>query len=268
MFIAEVGINHNGSLELAKELIDLAVRSKCDVVKFQKRNPDICVPEDQKNKLKETPWGVMTYLDYKKKIEFSEVEYDEIDRYCKTQGIQWTASVWDEDSLVFITQYDIPFIKVPSAKITDIDLLEKIKSTGIKSVMSCGMSTEEEIDVAVKVLDPMAILWCNSSYPAKDSELNLNVIQYLKWKYPSTKIGYSGHEEGISACIVAKTLGAEIIERHITLSRSMWSTDQAASLIYDQTWRLVRDLNKINIWKGETEITVFDSEEKIRKKLR
>ena len=266
--IAEIGINHNGDMLLCKQLIDMAVMAKCEYVKFQKRNPDVCVPEHQKNILKETPWGEMTYLDYKKKIEFGKEEFDEIDSYCKEKGIKWFASVWDVDSVNFINQYNVPFIKIPSAKITDIELLGCVSACNKKVIISCGMSSGEEIDIAVKLLNEPIIMWCNSSYPAKDNELDLNVIQTLKDKYPNNIIGYSGHEEGISASIIAATIGAEIVERHITLSRSMWGTDQAASLIYDQLWRLVRDLNKINIWLGINTIKVYDSEKKIRNKLR
>jgi len=268
--IAEIGINHNGDLQLAKNLIDIAYKSGCDVVKFQKRNPNVCVPKTYKNKIRETPWGEMTYLEYKHRIEFGKEEYDEIDKYCKSKSIDWTASVWDLDSLDFLVQYDIPFIKIPSAKITDIDLLNGTKETGIPVVMSLGMSTFTEIDTAVNMFKDtdLTLLWCNSSYPSKDNELDLNVIPKLQNLYPWARIGYSGHEEGISACIIAKVLGAEVFEKHITLSRSMWGTDQAASLVYDQLWRLVRDLKKVDVWKGTDSIKVYDSEKLLIEKLR
>jgi N-acetylneuraminate synthase len=272
MIIAEIGINHNGELKNAKKLIDMAFLAGCDIVKFQKRNPDICVPESYKNRIKITPWGDMSYLEYKHKIEFGKEEYDEIDKYCKSKPIDWTASVWDLESLNFLTQYDIPFIKIPSAKITDIDLLNETRETGIPVVMSLGMSTFTEIDRAVNIFkwDPhdLILLWCNSSYPSKDNELDLNVIPKLKNLYPWARIGYSGHEEGISVCLIAKVLGAEVFEKHITLSRSMWGTDQAASLVYDQLWRLVRDLKKVDVWKGTDNIEVYNSEKLLMEKFR
>ena len=272
MIIAEIGINHNGEMQIAKNLIDMAFLAGCDIVKFQKRNPDICVPESYKNRIKNTPWGDMTYLEYKHRIEFGKEEYDEIDKYCKSKPIDWTASVWDLDSIDFLIQYDIPFIKIPSAKITDIDLLNGTRETGIPVVMSLGMSTFAEIDRAVNIFkwDPhdLTLLWCNSSYPSKDNELDLNVIPKLKIRYPWARIGYSGHEEGISACLIAKVLGAKVFEKHITLSRSMWGTDQAASLVYDQLWRLVRDLKKVDVWKGTDSIKVYNSEKLLMEKFR
>jgi N-acetylneuraminate synthase len=268
--ISEIGINHNGDLNIAKKLIDMAFLAGCDAVKFQKRNPDICVPESYKNRIKSTPWGDMSYLEYKHKIEFGKKEYDEIDRYCKSKPIDWTASVWDLDSLKFLVQYDIPFIKVPSAKITDINLLNNVRETGIPTVMSLGMSTFKEIDKAVNIFKytDLILLWCNSSYPTKDNELDLNVIPKLKNLYSWARLGYSGHEEGISACIIARVLGAEVFEKHITLSRSMWGTDQAASLVYDQLWRLVRDLRKVDVWRGSGDIQVYGSEKLLMEKMR
>ena len=271
-FIAEVGINHNGDMKLVKEMIDMAVICKVDVVKFQKRNPDKAVPEHQKNIEKIVPWRKekTTYLQYKKDIELSKEDYDEIDRYCRSKDIRWTASVWDLDSVEFINQYDVPFIKVPSALITHMELLEALKLTGKKVYMSTGMSTESEVNAAVEALgDSLEVLFhCNSSYPAKDNELNLSYITMMKLNYPNIKIGYSGHEEGISACIVAKVMGAEVFERHITLSRSMWGTDQAASIVFDQLYKLRRDLEKVNEWIGLPVKKVTDSEKPIRLKLR
>jgi len=270
LFIAEIGINHNCDLNLAKKLIDMCVVAGVDYVKFQKRNPEVCVPDSEKFKLKDTPWGQMSYIDYKRKLEFSEKEYDEINSYCKSKGIKWFASVWDIDSLNFIMQYDVDFVKIPSAKITDVGLLKEIVKFKIPVIMSVGMSSEEQIDAAVNILNKcdLTILHCNSSYPAKDEELNLKYVAKLKEKYPFAKIGYSGHEEGISACIVAKTLGAEVFERHVTLSRSMWGTDQAASLVYDQLYRLVRDLKKVDVWIGDGVKKVYDSEKLVMSKLR
>jgi len=270
-FIAEIGINHNGSLDLAKKLIDLAVINGADAVKFQKRTPEICVPEHQRDKLRETPWGEMTYFEYKKKIEFGEEEYKEIDRYCKEKGILWTASPWDIPSFEFLEKFDVAFYKVASALITNKEMLLKIKETGKPVILSTGMSTEEEIDNAVKIFGedyPLAILHCNSAYPAKDENLNLSYIKKLKEKYPYHIIGYSGHEEGITASVVAAALGARIIERHITLDRAMWGTDQSASIEFSGLRRLIRDLKKVDVWKGDGVKKVTEDEEKVRRKLR
>jgi len=271
-FIAEIGINHNGDIKLAKEMIDMATLCGCDVVKFQKRNPDVAVPEHQKSVEKKVPWReeTTTYLQYKKDIEFEKAEYDEIDSYCKKKDIKWTASVWDIDSLEFLKQYNVPFVKIASALLTNEELLLACKESGIPVYLSTGMSTVEEIDRAVELLgDSLKVLFhCNSSYPAKDEELNLAYIKVMKERYPNTIIGYSGHEEGISACMIAKVMGAEVFERHITLSRSMWGTDQAASLVFDQLHRLVRDLNRVDIWVGEPIKKVTEAEKPIRLKLR
>ena len=278
MFIAEIGINYafgedkSKFLQNAKEMIDMAVMAKCDVVKFQKRTPELCVPEEQKNKPKSVPWRKepTTYLQYKKDIEFEKEEYDEIDRYCKERGIKWTASVWDVNATQFLAQYDVPFVKLPSALITDLELLLKCKDLFKNIIMSTGMSTEKEIRQAVELLQysNLTIMHCNSSYPAKDEELNLSYIKKLKKDYPGIKIGYSGHEQGMSATLIAKTMGAEVFERHITLSRSNWGTDQSASIVYDQLWRLVRDLKRIDVWIGDGVKKIYDSEVPIRAKLR
>ena len=270
-FIAEIGINHNGSMDLAKKMIDLAVITGVNAVKFQKRTVELCVPDNVKNSMRETPWGKMTYFDYKKKIEFEEEEYKEIDRYCKEKGILWTASVWDIPSLEFIERFNVAFHKIPSALLTHKDLLLKIKETGKPVILSTGMSTEEEVLKAVSLFGenyPLAILHCNSGYPAKEEELNLNYILNLKQMFPNNIIGYSGHERGISATLVAATLGAKILERHITLDRSMWGTDQAASIEFDGLRRLVRDINSLNIWFGNGIKTVTETEKTVRDKLR
>ncbi|MEK6900683.1 MAG: HAD-IIIA family hydrolase, partial [Nanoarchaeota archaeon] len=270
-FIAEIGINHNGSMDLTKKMIDLAVITGVNAVKFQKRTVELCVPDSVKNSIRETPWGKMTYFDYKKKIEFGEEEYKEIDRYCREKGILWTASVWDTPSLEFIEKFNVPFHKIPSALLTHKELLLKIKETGKPVILSTGMSTEEEVLKAVSLFGenyPLAILHCNSGYPAKEEELNLNYILKLKQIFPDKVIGYSGHERGISATLVAATLGAKIIERHITLDRSMWGTDQAASIEFDGLRRLVRDLNSLDIWFGNGVKTVTDTEKAVRDKLR
>ena len=276
--IAECGINYafgkdkKEFINNAKRLIDMSKSAGADCVKFQKRNPDLAVPEDQKNKEKIVPWREepTTYLQYKKDIEFTEEEYKIINDYCIKKNIRWTASVWDIDSLEFLKHYGVPFVKIPSALITNVELLKACRYSGIPVYISTGMSTEEEIDTAVKLLGKSlkVMFHCNSSYPAKDNELNLSYITMLKINYPHIQIGYSGHEEGISACIVAKAMGASIFERHVTLSRSNWGTDQSASIVFDQLYRLTRDLNKVDTWLGLPVKIVFDSEKSIKKKLR
>lgn len=270
MFIAEVGINHNGSLDIAMKLIDIAKKSGADVVKFQKRNLDKSIPQNQRNVIRDTPWGKMTYFEYKKRLEFEKEEYDKIDEYCKEIGIKWSASVWDVDSLQFIAQYDIPFVKMPSACITDIELLKEIRKYSLPIIMSTGMSSKEEVCQAIDLLGgcDLTIMHCNSSYPADDNELDLNTIKKLKEMFPQYKVGYSGHEKGILPTILAKTLGAEVLERHITLDKSMWGTDQRASLEPQELVELVSSLENIEVWLGKSEIKCYSSEEKVKKKLR
>tara|TARA_Y100001963_G_C6772231_1_gene445483 strand:+ start:650 stop:1483 length:834 start_codon:yes stop_codon:yes gene_type:complete len=270
--IAEIGINHNGDLNIAKRLIDISAAAGCDAVKFQKRNPDICVPEHQKSVMRETPWGEMTYLDYKKKIEFGRKEYDEINNHCKKQGIAWSASPWDVDSLDFINQYDIPFIKIASASLTDHALLIKTCLTGKKIIISTGMSSEKEIDNAVRVLkdnqlNDIAILHCNSSYPAPIEELNLSCIKTLKEKY-SCEVGYSGHEFRLGTSVAAIYMGATIIERHVTLDRTMWGSDHMASVEPQGLFKLVRGIRELEKAYGDGKISVSETEKKVRKKLR
>lgn len=270
MFIAEVGLNHNGSLDIAKQLIRAAKDSGVDVVKFQKRNPDKCVPENQKNILKDTPWGKITYLEYKKIIEFGKEEYDEIDRYCNEIGIEWTASVWDLDSLDFIMQYNVPFIKIPSALITDIELLNETKNTFKPVIISTGMSTLSEVADAVKILNnrDLTIMHCNSSYPTPNDEINLAAIQTLKRLFPKHIIGYSGHETGTYPTLLAVFLGAMAIERHITLDKNMWGSDQKASLNIKELTELIQVLNNMPLWIGNGSISVTQSEIIVKNKLR
>ena len=194
--IAEIGINHNGDIKRAKQLIDVAKEAGCDAVKFQKRNPDVCVPEKQKSVMRETPWGYITYLDYKYKVEFEKDEYDVIDEYCKNLGIHWFASPWDVDSVNFLSQYSIPALKVPSASLNDTELLLAMESTKIPIILSTGMSTEKEVDEAINLLSnvDLAVLQCVSTYPTMPHELNLNVIKTYQKKYPHLIIGYSGHD--------------------------------------------------------------------------
>lgn len=268
--IAEIGINHNGDLNIAKRLIDIAAVAGCDAVKFQKRNPDVCVPEHQKGVMRETPWGTMTYLDYKYKVEFEKEEYDEIDSYCREKGIAWSASPWDLDSLNFLNQYELPFIKIPSAMLTNDELLKAAVNTGKKIILSVGMSTEEEIDNAVEILKyskDFAILHCNSTYPAPIEELNLSAIKTLQEKY-NCEVGYSGHEFRLGTTVAAVYLGATIIERHITLDRTMWGTDHMSSVEPQGLIKLVKGIRELEQAYGDGEIKITESQIPIRSKLR
>ena len=271
--IAEIGINHNGDLSIAKKLIDIARVAGCDVVKFQKRNPDVCVPEHQKTVMRDTPWGKMTYLEYKYKVEFGQREYDEIDVYCRDIGIKWTASPWDLDSLDFLNQYNVPFIKIPSAFLTNLELIKESTKTGKKIIISTGMSTIEEIDAAVNAIKEVntdasyAILHCNSTYPAPNDELNLKCIETLKNRY-KCEVGYSGHEFGLTTTIASICLGATIIERHITLDRTMWGTDQMCSVEPQGLIKLVRGIKELNNALGDGVKVVTETEKPIRDKLR
>jgi N-acetylneuraminate synthase len=269
--IAEIGINHNGSLDIAKKLIDVAVVAGCDAVKFQKRNPDVCVPEHQKNIPRETPWGTMTYLEYKHKVEFEKPEYDEINSHCAEKGIEWSASPWDLDSLRFLEQYDIPFIKIPSAMITNEDLMRQSARSGKKIIFSSGMSTLEETDQAVKWMREegvdFSLLHCNSAYPAPLRDLNLSCIKTLKDRY-DCEVGYSGHEFRLGTTVAAVYLGATILERHITLDRTMWGSDHLASVEPQGLIKLVRGVRELEEAFGDGVKRVTDGELASRKKLR
>lgn len=268
-FIAEIGINHNGDIGITKKLIDASFATSWDCVKFQKRNPDVCVPDHQKDVMRDTPWGRMTYLEYKHKVEFGKEEYDYINDYCKEKPIDWTVSVWDIDSVNFISDYDVPFIKIPSAMLTNDELIEATIGTKKQIILSTGMSTIEEIDHAVDVLgkNNFTLLHCNSTYPAPEEDLNLNNIKMMQDKY-SVPIGYSGHEQDLEACMVAVTLGANIIERHITLDHNMWGTDQKSSLEVVAMDMLKKRCNNIQTMLGSYKRNVSESEKEIRRKLR
>lgn len=270
-FIAEIGINHNGDIQIAKKLIDAAFACSWDCVKFQKREPDICVPAEQKSRIVETPWGALTYLEYKKKIEFGKAEYDLIDQYCRLKPIPWTASVWDSVSLEFISKYDVPFIKIPSAHMTNYELVEQAAKTNIPLVVSTGMSTLEEVDKCVEILrkytSNFALLHTNSAYPAPDDELNLHVINTFMERYNCT-IGYSGHEYGLEASVMAVVFGAKIIERHITLDHNLWGTDQKSSIEIEGMQKLIRRAKSSKVFLGSNEKKVTKSELPVRKKLR
>ena len=267
--IAEIGINHNGDIEIAKQLMDVAVETGCDAVKFQKRTPEICVPEEQKSIPRETPWGSMTYFEYKKRIEFEQPEFEQIDAYAKKIGIDWFASPWDVPSVDFLEGFNVPCQKIASACLTDSELLTAVNKTKTTTILSTGMSSIEEIDKAVSLLNnvPLAIAQATSTYPAEASELNLRAIQTFAEKY-KVPVGYSGHERGLQATIAAVALGATFIERHITLDRSMWGTDHSASLEPEGLKKLVRDIRIIELALGDGKKKVYDSEIPIRAKLR
>lgn len=267
--IAEIGINHNGDIEIAKQLMDVAVETGCDAVKFQKRTPEICVPEEQKSIPRETPWGSMTYFEYKKRIEFEQREFEQIDAYAKKIGIDWFASPWDVPSVDFLEGFNVPCQKIASACLTDSELLTAINKTKTTTILSTGMSSMQEIDKAVSLLNevPLAIAQATSTYPAEASELNLRAIQTFAEKY-KIPVGYSGHERGLQVTIAAVALGATFIERHITLDRSMWGTDHSASLEPDGLKKLVRDIRIIELALGDGKKKVYDSEIPIRAKLR
>jgi len=271
LVIGEIGINHNGSLETAIDLINECKNAGVDVVKFQKRNPDICVPEDQKSKLRDTPWGKMSYLEYKKKIEFEQREYNFIEAHCKKIGIQWTASVWDIPSFHFINSYNVPYIKIPSACITDKELLSEMNKKSTKPIMiSTGMSTLEEVKQCVSLLESKidSMLLCNSSYPSDYFEIDLNALSLLKDLFPSLKIGYSGHETDILPSVLACGAGSQIIERHVTLDKNMWGTDHKSSLNIPQLKELVSNIRKAEIIMGERKLVVYEKEKEMAKKLR
>ena len=267
--IAEIGINHNGSVEIAKELIKSASDAGVDAVKFQKRTPELCVPEQQKNLMRDTPWGFISYLDYRYKVEFGQDEYQEIDDYCKALGVNWLASAWDTQSLAFIEAFDPPAHKIPSALLTDHELLRAIKATGKPAILSTGMSTMEEIYEAVEILDVDNLLICHttSSYPCPPDELNLRMVQTLKDNF-TCPVGYSGHEVGLVTSVIAVGLGACLVERHVTLDRAMWGSDQAASVEPQGVRTLVKYIRVTEKALGDGQKKVYESEQSTLKKLR
>ncbi len=265
---AEVGINHNGSLELAKNLIDMAVNSGCDAVKFQKRTVDVVYSKEELAKERQSVFG-NTNGDLKRGLEFSFEQYKEIDEYCKQKGIIWYASCWDEQSVDFIEQFNPPCYKIASASLTDDNLLKYTKKTGKPIFLATGMSSMEQIQHAVDVLgeDNLILYHCTSTYPTDMTEINLKVITTLREKY-SCPIGFSGHERGILPTIMSVMLGANAIERHITTDRTLWGSDQAASLEFDGVNRIVRDVRQIKTILGDGNKVVYESEKPIIKKLR
>ena len=242
--IAEIGINHNGDINIAKKLIDIAIIAGCDYAKFQKRTPELCVPEAQKNKIRTTPWGEMKYIDYKHRIEFEKDEYDELYDYVKDKPIELFASVWDKPSADFMKNYT-NISKVGSALITDLDLCKYARDNSETLIISTGMSTEEEINACITACNPDVIMHTNSSYPSRIEELNLNYIKHLSNKYPDKDIGYSGHEYGLVTTFAAVAMGCSWVERHITLDRTMWGSDQMASVEPIGLMKLVKGIKNI-----------------------
>ncbi|WP_344570253.1 N-acetylneuraminate synthase family protein [Streptomyces axinellae] len=266
----EIGINHNGDLDNAFALIDAAAEAGCDAVKFQKRTPEICTPRDQWDLERDTPWGRMTYIDYRHRVEFDENDYRAISEHCAQRGIDWFASPWDVESIAFLEKFDVPAHKVASASLTDDELLRALRGTGRTVILSTGMSTPKQIRHAVEVLGSENILLCHatSTYPAKAEELNLRVIHTLQAEFPNVPIGYSGHETGLQTTLAAVALGAVFVERHITLDRAMWGSDQAASVEPQGLQRLVRDIRTIEESLGDGVKKVYDSELQPMRKLR
>ncbi|MBQ8634971.1 N-acetylneuraminate synthase family protein [bacterium] len=266
--IAEIGINHNGCLETAKKLINVAHAYGCDAVKFQKRTVEEVYTKEELAMPRQSVFGD-TNGDLKRGLEFGYNEYKEIDKHCKNLGILWFASCWDKKSVDFMEQFDVCAYKIPSALITDIELLEYTKKTNKPLLISTGMSTMEEIDKAIDIvgLDNTIIYHCTSTYPSENSELNLKVITNFKEKY-DCPIGYSGHEKGIVSSAIAVVLGACSVERHITLDRTMWGSDQAASLEPEGLRKMVRDIRNVKTFLGDGIKKVYDTELPIKKKLR
>lgn len=267
--IAEIGINHNGDMEVAKQLIHVAATAGCDAVKFQKRTPELCVPLAQRSIMRETPWGLMSYMDYRYRVEFGLDDYKEIDAYCREQKIDWFASCWDNPSVDFIEQFDVPCYKVASATLNNESLLKHTRATGKPLLVSTGMSTLADIEHVVDVIgdENLVLLHTVSTYPAEYSELNLRAIYTLRDRF-KVPIGYSGHETGIPSSVAAVAMGACVMERHITLNRAMWGSDQAASLEPNGITRLVRDIRLVETSMGTGEKTVAERELPIIARLR
>lgn len=267
--IAEIGINHNGDVNIAKKLIDVAVWTGCNAVKFQKRTPELAVPPDQRNKMRETPWGYITYMEYRYKVEFGYEEYQEIDRYCREKGITWFTSCWDEQSVDFIEQFKPACYKIASASLTDDKLLQHLRATGRPLILSTGMSTQRQIQQAIDLLgtDKLAIMHTTSTYPCPPEELNLRMITSLREQF-DCPIGYSGHEVGLPTTVAAVALGASLVERHITLDRAMWGSDQSASVEPGGLERLIKYIRVVEKSFGDGTKHVYDSELPVMQKLR
>jgi len=266
--VAEIGINHNGDIDLAKRLISVAVAANCDAVKFQKRTVDIVYTREELARPRESPFGE-TNGDLKRGLEFGPDEYAEIDSFCRASGIAWFASCWDESSVDFIANFDVPCLKIASASLTDDNLLRHTRAAGKPLILSTGMSTIAEIDHAVSILgtDDLVLLHACSTYPADYEELNLRAIPVMRARY-GVPVGYSGHETGIPSSVASVVLGASCVERHITMDRAMWGTDQAASLEPNGITRLVRDIRLVERSMGDGVKRVVEREYPMIKKLR
>jgi sialic acid synthase SpsE len=267
--IAEIGINHNGDLDLARRLIDVAADAGCDAVKFQKRSPEDCVPAEQRDVVRDTPWGRMTYLEYRYRVEFGVAEYEEIDLHCAKRGLHWFASPWDVPSVAFLERFDVVAHKVASACLTDTELLHALRRAGRPVLLSTGMSTLAEIDRAVEILgtDRLVLLHATSTYPLPPGEANLLTIATLGRRY-GVPVGYSGHERGLQISLAAVALGAVAVERHITLDRTLWGSDQSASLEPEGLTHLVRDIRILGEAMGDGVKRVFAGEIAPRARLR
>lgn len=268
--VAEIGINHNGDLSIAKQMIDAAVHAGVEAVKFQKRTPEISTPPEQQKQMRDTPWGYITYLDYRNRVEFNEEQYCEIDRYCKSKDIAWMVSVWDEASVDFMEKFDTPAYKIPSASLTDLGLIRKARATGKPIILSSGMSTMEQIQkgVAVAGEKDLVLMHCTSTYPCEPEQLNLKMIETLRHEFPAVPIGYSGHEVGLVPSTIAVALGACMVERHLTLDRAMWGSDQAASVEPGGFERLVKYLRVTEASLGDGVKKVYESEKASMMRLR
>lgn len=266
--IAEIGINHNGVVDLAKRMIDEAVMAGCDAVKFQKRTINKVYTPQELDVYRPNYYG-NTNRDLKNGLEFSHKDYKEIDKYCKSKKIMWFASCWDCESVDFIEQFDVPAHKIASALLTDDEFLKKVKKTGKPMLLSTGMSTSEEIRHAVNILgeDNLIIYHCTSTYPCEHKHINLKVIESLRKEY-KCPIGYSGHEKGLLPSILAVELGADSVERHITIDRTLWGSDQAASLEPEGLRRMVRDIRQVKVVLGDGKKVVYEEELPVKKKLR
>jgi len=267
--VAEIGINHNGSLDIAKRLIDAAANAKCDAVKFQKRTPELCVPPHQRDQRRSTPWGEMSYLEYRRRMEFGIEEYAQLADHCRSRSIDWFTSCWDESAVDFIEYFDPIGYKIPSAALTDVGLLRRFRQTGRPLILSTGMSTMCQIEAAVGLLgtDNLLITHATSTYPCPLAELNLRMIQTIRGRFDCA-VGYSGHEVGLATTLAAVCLGASLIERHITLDRAMWGTDQAASVEPRGLERLVQYIRDVESAMGDGVKMVYESERAVMSKLR
>ena len=268
LVVAEIGINHNGDLDLARKLISAAHLAGCDAVKFQKRTLEVVYTPEELARPRDNPFGE-TNVDLKRGLEFGARQYRAIAQYCRLHKILWYASCWDEASVDFMEKFDLPCYKIASASLTDDNLLRHHRCYGRPIILSTGMSTIEQIDHAVDVLgtDNLVLMHCTSTYPSKLEELNLKTIQTFRERY-DVPVGYSGHEVGLAPSVAAAALSACMIERHITLDRAMWGSDQAASVEPQGFARLVRDIHAIEIAMGDGIKRIYKSEMSVMQKLR